>query len=103
MKVSNPKPSSVEGMLNCLREMTSESPAEELKIVWRGVVKKGSVLITPAGCCVGLSVKSTCVAIRRHFFPVSPKAAEDLDTIAQVAPTRVSSAYVNAMRKASAL
>ena len=100
MKVANPTPSSVEGMLNVMRDLKPGADQELVKFIWRGVIKEQSVLMIPPGCCVAMKAKSTSTAVRKHVVPITESAHVDLDVIAQVAPTRVSSEYVEAIRKA---
>ena len=86
-----------------LRELKPDGPEDFFQSLWRGCVKENTILMTPPGCCVVLKSKAAAVAVRRPVVIKNKSALEDLEIIAKVAPTRISSSYVEAMRKACEL
>ena len=89
-------------MLNIIREWKPDAKQEAWKLVWRGEVKEGVLLLTPPGCCLAVKAKCMASAVRMHIVPKTKSAFEDLDVIGQVAPSKVSTGYVQLMREAFA-
>ena len=87
-----------------MRGMSSAEPGPFVKDIWRGTLKPGQVLYTPAGCVVGVKVldNTPAVALRQQFFPVTNQGLEDLSAVVAVAPTRVSGQYHGMLKQAIA-
>ncbi|CAE7828810.1 unnamed protein product [Symbiodinium sp. CCMP2592] len=99
IKSTSPVPTSVEGMLNVMRELKPGESNDLVKLLWRGIVKEQFVLMIPPGCCVALKARKQASGVLKRIMPKTKDACEDLDQISQVAPQRISANLVQKMRE----